>query len=433
MAEIQRRGSWGLPAHSPKQAFSLAAVQHNPALLAGDFALPIGLGRSYGDVGLNSGHTIVPSSDQNHFLHFDPVTGSLKCQAGVSLAEIQRTFIPQGYSLIATPGTAQVSVGGAIANDVHGKNHHRVSSFGTHVTEITLLRTNGEVIVCSQQSNAEMFEATIGGLGLTGFILDATFNLKKVNSAYLVQDTLRFENVAEFLQISKASEQSHEYSVAWVDTSKRNFGRGFLMRANIADDGNFSMPPAKAIELPMLPFGVVNKFSNAVLASAYRLANSKEKTGAMVDYQKYFYPLDAIAYWNHAYGPKGFYQYQFVVPNETAEAAVNEILKEVALSGNQSFLSVLKTLGSQKPAGLLSFTRPGVTVALDFENRGVETLALFSRLDKILGEAGGALNLSKDVRMPKSLFEQSYSRYQELEALRDPGISSGLSRRLMGF
>ena len=433
MAEIQCRGSWGLPAHSPKRAFSLGAVQNNPALLAGDFALPIGLGRSYGDVGLNSGHTIVTSSDQNHFLQFDAVTGSLKCQAGVSLAEIQRTFIPQGYSLIATPGTAQVSVGGAIANDVHGKNHHRVSSFGAQVSEITLLRTNGEVIVCSPQSNAAIFEATIGGLGLTGFILDATFNLKKVNSAYLLQDTLRFENVAEFLQISKASEQSHEYSVAWVDTSKRNFGRGFLMRANIADDGDFSMPPAKAIELPMLPFGVVNKFSNAVLATAYRLGNSKEKTGAKVDYQKYFYPLDAIAYWNHAYGPKGFYQYQFVVPNETAEAAVNEILKEVALSGNQSFLSVLKTLGGQKPAGLLSFTRPGVTVALDFENRGVETLALFSRLDKILGEAGGALNLSKDVRMPKSLFEQSYSRYQELEALRDPGISSGLSRRLMGF
>ena len=433
MAKIQRRGSWGVPAHAPKRTLSLSALQKNPTLLKGQLALPIGLGRSYGDVGLNSGHTIVTSSDQNHFLHFDSLKGSLKCQAGVSLAEIQRTFIPQGYSLIATPGTAQVSVGGAIANDVHGKNHHRVSSFGAHVSEITLLRTTGEIIVCSPQSNPSLFEATIGGLGLTGMILDATFKLKRVNSAYLLQDTLQFESVAEFLTLSKDSEQSHEYSVAWVDTSKRNFGRGFLMRANIADDGDFSMPPAKAIELPMLPFGVVNKFSNAVLASAYRLVNSKEKTGAKVGYQQYFYPLDAISHWNHAYGPKGFYQYQFVVPNENAEAAINEILRQVALSGNQSFLSVLKTLGSQRPAGLLSFTRPGVTVALDFENRGADTLTLFSRLDDVLREAGGALNLSKDARMPKSLFEQSYPRYKELEALRDPGISSGLSRRLMGF
>jgi FAD/FMN-containing dehydrogenase len=433
MAKIQSQGSWGLPAHSPKRTFSLSQVQNQVDLVKGDFALPVGLGRSYGDVGLNSGHTVVNSRDANHFLSFDRETGILKCQAGVTLAEIQRTFIPQGFALIATPGTAQVSVGGAIAIDVHGKNHHRVSSFGAHLKEFTLLRTSGEVLVCSPSNNSEMFEATIGGLGLTGFILDATFTLKKVNSAHLIQDTIHFDNLAEFLRVSKDSESSHEYSVAWVDTSKRKFGRGFLMRANIADDGDFGMPPAKAIELPMLPFGVVNKYSNAILAGAYRLSNSRHNSETKVDYQKYFYPLDAIAYWNHAYGPKGFYQYQFVVPHESAEAAINEILKQVALSGNQSFLSVLKTLGGQKPAGLMSFTRPGVTVALDFQNRGIETLELFSRLDKILTEANGALNLSKDARMPKALFEQSYPRFQELEALRDPGISSGLSRRLMGF
>ena len=433
MAKIYSQGSWGLPAHAPKRTFSLSEVQNNTALIAGDLALPIGLGRSYGDVGLNTGHTVITSSDKNHFLDFDRENALLKCQAGVSLAEIQRTFIPQGYALIATPGTAQVSVGGAVANDVHGKNHHRVSSFGAQVQELTLLRTSGELIVCSRENNSELFEATIGGLGLTGFILDATFRLKKVNSAFLIQDTLQFENVGEFLKLSQESEESHEYSVAWVDTSKRKFGRGFLMRANTADDGDLAIPTRKAIELPMLPFGVVNKYSNALAASAYALGNSKEKSGIKVDYQKYFYPLDAIAHWNHAYGPKGFYQYQFVVPTENAEAAINEILRLVAMSGNQSFLSVLKTLGGQKPAGLLSFTRPGVTVALDFENRCVETLELFSRLDKVLSAAGGALNLSKDARMPKSLFEQSYSRYQELEALRDPGISSGLSRRLMGF
>ena len=433
MAKFQSQGSWGLPAHTPKRTFSLSELQSNPALLDGDLALPIGLGRSYGDVGLNTGHTVVTSRDKNHFLAFDRQNALLKCQAGVSLAEIQRTFIPQGYALIATPGTSQVSVGGAIANDVHGKNHHRVSSFGALVEEITLLRTSGETLVCSRESNAALFEATIGGLGLTGFILDATFRLKRVNSAFLIQDTLLFENVAEFLKLSQESEASHEYSVAWVDTSKRKFGRGFLMRANIADDGDFTLPANKAIELPMLPFGVVNKVSNAIAASAYRLSNSKEKLGTKVDYQKYFYPLDAIAHWNHAYGPKGFYQYQFVVPNENAESAINEILKLVALSGNQSFLSVLKTLGRQRPAGLLSFTRPGVTVALDFENRGVDTLELFNRLDRVLSQAGGALNLSKDARMARSLFEQSYSRYKEFEALRDPGISSGLSRRLMGF
>jgi FAD/FMN-containing dehydrogenase len=403
--------------------------------------LPRGLGRSYGDVCLNPGGTLLSSAALDNFLDFDPETGLLTAQAGVTLSQIQRTFAPRGFMLAVSPGTQFVTVGGAIANDVHGKNHHSMGTFGDHVIALTLTRSDQSSLECSLESNPEMFRATIGGLGLTGFITQATIKLQPVQSPWLETESIPFKNLAEFLKLSDESEADFKYSVSWVNCATPSNGRGIFMRGNHAGPQfrkNSTMilrsePSARKLSVPVdLPFSLVNKLSVTGFNLAYFYANAAAAGKHISHYQPYFYPLDAVANWNRIYGNKGFYQYQVVVPRAGGEVVLQEMLDKIRAAGQGSFLSVLKTMGNAAPAGLMSFSRPGITLALDFANLGSKTLHLLDALDEIVLAAGGAGNPSKDARMSRAMFDASFSNIQEFNKYRDPAISSAMSRRLLG-
>ena len=395
--------------------------------------LPRGLGSSYGDVCLNPSGKLVSSLSLNNFLAFDHETGVLQVEAGVTLGEIQRVFAPQGWMLAVTPGTQFVTIGGAIGNDVHGKNHHARGTFGDNTLSITLVRSNGEVLNCSRSQNAELFSATIGGLGLTGFITSATIQLQSVAGAYLDTENLVFQDSGEFLSLSDDSEPDWQYIVSWIDCTSKH-GRGIFMRGNNSAE---SKVPQTKVGGPTVPFtppvSLINKASVFAFNQAYFNLNRAKAGTTVTHYQPFFYPLDSVQRWNLAYGPKGFFQYQMVIPREGGREALDEILTQIRKSGQGSFLAVLKTFGSDAGPGLLSFARPGITLALDFTNRGEVSEALFKRLDSVVLEAGGTLNPSKDARMSRQMFEVGFPNFAEFEKHRDPMISSSMSRRLMGW
>ncbi|OTG80428.1 FAD-binding oxidoreductase [Acinetobacter sp. ANC 4558] len=392
-----------------------------------------GLGRSYGDVALNHLGNLWLGQGLNHLISFDVNTGILNCEAGTSLQDIHRTLIPQGWMLAVTPGTQMITVGGAIANDVHGKNHHAFGTFGDHVLEITLLRTTGEIFICSRQKHSELFFATIGGIGLTGVILSAKIQLRTIKGPWLESETIPYYNLNEFFELADGSEQDWEHTVSWVDCMNGANARGLFMRANLSDESYQSAPVIKDKTFPLSPpISMVNSVSLPLFNFAYFHKNRLQKGKKIVHYEPFFYPLDAIHEWNKMYGPKGFYQYQSVVPRNVGSDATKEMLKAIKKSGEGSFLAVLKTFGERTSGGLLSFPEPGVTLALDFPNRGKRTEKLFEVLDAIVKEAHGKLYLAKDARMPKTLFEKGYPLFNEFLKYKDPGISSEMSRRLLG-
>jgi len=396
-------------------------------------ALPRGLGSSYGDVCLNPGGTLLQTSGLNNLLAFDAENGLLTLEAGVTLGEIQRTFAPRGWMLSVTPGTQFVTVGGAIGNDVHGKNHHARGTFGDNTVSLTLVRTTGEILHCSRTENSELFHATIGGLGLTGLITSATIQLQPVSGAYLDTENLVFQNSREFLELSDASEPDWQYIVSWIDCTSKN-GRGIFMRGNNSTD---TRVPEVKLGGPKVPFtppiSLINRASVFAFNQAYFNLNRLRAGAAKTHYQPYFYPLDSVRNWNLAYGPRGFYQYQMVIPRTDGREVLDEVLGQIRKSGQGSFLAVLKTFGDQNGPGMLSFARPGITLALDFTNYGERSEKLFERLDDVVLAAGGTLNPSKDARMSRQMFERGFPGYTQFEKYRDGGISSAMSRRLMGW
>jgi len=392
-----------------------------------------GMGRSYGDVCLNPEGTLWVTTGLDHFIAFDDTTGRLVCEAGVLLRDIQRLVIPRGWILPVTPGTQLVTVGGAIANDVHGKNHHVCGSFGDHVQSITLIRTDGEVIHCGPNERADWFAATAGGLGLTGLITQAEIQLRRVPGPWLATETIPYANLDEFFQLADDSEADWEHTVSWIDCITGGGGRGLFMRGNPTDVGKRPAPRGRELTMPIVPpVSLVNRLSLRLFNMAYYHLKKRQAGRAVTHYEPFFYPLDNLLEWNRMYGPKGFFQYQSVVPRDVGQDAVQAMLKEIARSGDGSFLAVLKTFGNRQPVGMLSFPQPGVTLALDFPNHGKRTHKLFERLDAIVREAQGRIYLAKDARMPRELFETGYPRLPEFMKYRDPGISSSLSRRLMG-
>lgn len=394
--------------------------------------LAYGMGRSYGDVCLNPKGTLWVTTGLDHFIAFDDGTGRLVCEAGVLLRDIQRLVIPRGWMLPVTPGTQLVTVGGAIANDVHGKNHHVCGSFGDHVLRLTLVRTDGEVIQCGPNERPDWFAATVGGLGLTGVITQAEIQLRRVAGPWLDTETVPYASLGEFFQLADDSEASWEHTVSWVDCNTGG-GRGLFMRANPTDVGDRPAPQRRQRTMPFVPpVSLVNRLSLRFFNLAYYHLKKRHAGRAIAHYEPFLYPLDNLLEWNRMYGPKGFFQYQCVVPREVGQDAVYAMLKQIARSGDGSFLAVLKTFGNRQPVGMLSFPQPGVTLALDFPNRGERTHKLFERLDAIVREAKGRLYPAKDARMPKALFEAGYLRLGEFMKYRDPDISSGLSRRLLG-
>lgn len=397
--------------------------------------LPYGNGRSYGDSCLNPGGTLLHTRSLDRFISFDPITGILECEAGVLLSDILDLAVPIGWFLPVTPGTRLVTLGGAIANDVHGKNHHVAGSFGSHVLSLELLRSDGQRIACGPENEPEWFAATVGGLGLTGVITRVRLQLRRISGAWMQQETARFENLANFFHLS-AKAATSEYTVAWVDCLARGnaLGRGVFMCADHADvqmEGRPQMADRR-LSIPFIPpFSLVNGLTLHAFNALYFHRAPTRLRRRTVHYRPFFYPLDAVANWNRMYGPSGFLQYQCVVPPGAAEAATSALLQRIANSGQGSFLAVLKQFGAGRSPGLLSFPRPGTTLALDFPYRGESTLALLSSLDDIVLEAGGAVYPAKDARMSAKMFAASFPRLAEFQPFVDPCFSSGLWRRVM--
>ncbi len=431
---MRRVSSWGrLSAHLHD-----VVMLNDPARVAEQLAthrpgIAHGMGRSYGDVCLNPEGVLWNTTGFDHFIQFDEVTGKLVCEAGVLLRDIQRLLIPRGWMLPVTPGTQMVTVGGAIANDVHGKNHHAFGSFGDHVQRIRLVRTDGELIACGPQLQSDWFAATVGGLGLTGVIVEAEIQLRRVAGPWLDTETVPYANLNEFFQLADNSEATWEHTVSWIDCISGGGGRGIFMRGNPIDVGDRPRPQGRQLTMPVVPpVSLVNRLSLRPFNMAYFHLKKWQAGRAIAHYEPFFYPLDNLLEWNRMYGPKGFFQYQSVVPRALGQDAVQAMLGEIARAGDGSFLAVLKTFGNRQPVGLLSFPQPGVTLALDFPNKGAQTHQLFERLDAIVRAASGRIYPAKDARMPRDLFEAGYPRLNDFLKYRDPGISSALSRRLMG-
>ena len=395
--------------------------------------LAYGMGRSYGDVCLNPDGLLWLTTGLNRFIAFDETTGRLVCESGVLLRDIQQLTIPRGWALAVTPGTQMVTVGGAIANDVHGKNHHMYGSFGNHIKQLSLARTDGQRIDCNALEHRDWFEATIGGMGLTGIITQAEIQLRRVTGAWIDSETIAYNNLDDFFQLADDSEADWEHTVSWIDCSSHN-ERGLFMRGNFTAADDLVPPKKRALAMPFTPpISLVNKLTLKIFNQFYYHVKKRQAGKAVVYYEPFFYPLDSIIGWNKMYGLKGFFQYQSVVPRSDGKEVVRMMLKEIKRSESGSFLAVLKTFGSQQSMGMLSFPQPGVTLALDFPNKGMQTQKLFERLDSIVQEAGGRIYAAKDARMPVNLFEAGYPRLSEFLQYRDSGISSGLSRRLMGW
>ncbi|MDD5272468.1 MAG: FAD-binding oxidoreductase [Methylovulum sp.] len=426
--------SWGRLSRLEHQVKVLSARHQVAAQLPSDqLGLVYGMGRSYGDACLNPGGVLWNTQGLNRFIRFDEDTGRLVCEAGVLLRDIQQLFVPRGWILPVTPGTQLITVGGAIANDVHGKNHHQLGSFGDHIHWLKLIRTDGTMIDCSPDVQPDWFAATIGGLGLTGVITEAQIQLRRIPGPWLVAETFPYHSLTDFFHWADSSEAAWEHTVSWIDCLHGGTARGLFMRANPIPSAPRISPASRKLAMPFVPpISLVNKISLPLFNNAYFYLKKRQPEPQIVHYENFFYPLDNLLNWNRMYGPTGFFQYQSVLPRSVGLEATQAMLAEIARCGEGSFLAVLKTFGEREALGMMSFPQPGVTLALDFPNKGERTLRLFARLDAIVQEAEGRLYLAKDARMPRDLFVAGYPRLNEFIHYRDPGISSALSRRLIG-
>ncbi|HUL60193.1 MAG TPA: FAD-binding oxidoreductase [Anaeromyxobacteraceae bacterium] len=396
-----------------------------------------GLGRSYGDACLNDGGVLLTTRTLDRFVALDAEAAVLTCEAGVSLAEVLDLVAPHGLFLPVVPGTKHVTVGGAIANDVHGKNHHRAGTFGRHVLEIELARSTGARIVCSPTQNPALFAATVGGLGLTGLVLRATLRLARVGD-HLRARTVALGSLDDFFARSGASDSENEFTVAWVDAlaTGRRLGRGLLHQGNWGPPEGRPAPRSRAgarLRVPFqLPFSLLGRHTvrafNAVVHARGRRAAGERRVRA----DAFFFPLDGVDRWNLVYGRAGLVQFQCAIPPAASAEAMRALLATVSASGEASFLGVLKNFGAVASPGLLSFPREGTTLALDFPNRGARTARLFHELHAIVRAHQGRLYPAKDALMDPAQFQAQYAAaLPAFLAQRDPAFSSSLWRRVM--
>jgi FAD/FMN-containing dehydrogenase len=401
-----------------------------------DSLLPYGNGRSYGDVCLNRGGTLIDTRSLSRFIRFDSETGLLRCEAGVLLSDVLSLVVPAGWFLPVSPGTRYVTLGGAVANDVHGKNHHHAGTLGRHITAFELLRSDGSRLRCTPEENADFFAATIGGLGLTGLITWVELQLREIAGPLLKEESIKFANLDEFFRLSDMSDGKYEYTVAWVDCVSRgeSLGRGLFARANHEAGGYTGRIQSEKprISIPVTPpVSLVNRVSLKGFNSFYYWRHRQRRRVRTVHYQPFFYPLDAIGNWNKIYGPKGMLQYQCVLPGPDGRDVMRQMLKAIANSGNGSFLAVLKVFGDMPSPGMLSFPRPGVTLALDFPCKPA-VFRLLDRLDDMTREAGGAVYPAKDARMSAESYRTYFPAWEGFSQFVDPGFSSSFWRRVGG-
>ena len=392
-----------------------------------------GLGRSYGDVCLNKNGNLILTSELNQIIEFDRENGILRCNGGISLKEILNLITPNGWFLPIVPGTRNVTLGGAIANDIHGKNHHGFGSFGNFVNNFQLMRSNGEVLNCSKNENQGYFESTIGGLGLTGIIISAEIRLLKINSQYIDVKTVRYDSLEDFWEINQESEKEYDYTVSWVDClAKNSTGLRGIFHAGNHSKKQLSKKNKNDFSIPVPftpPISLVNNLSMKIINEVYYKINKNENF-KLQHYKSFFFPLDIIGSWGRAYGPKGFFQYQFVIPDKNGQEGLKKILYEIKNHGQVPALGVLKTFGNIKSVGMMSFPRKGITMALDFQNKGKETLKFLDRLDSIVMEYEGALYPAKDARMSKEVFNKSFPYVNEFVKYIDPKFSSSFWERV---
>lgn len=349
------------------------------------------------------------------------------------LGDILQRVIPSGWFLPVTPGTQFVTVGGAIANDVHGKNHHRSGSFGNYVVDFVLQRSDRDPLYCSREQNPLLFAATIGGMGLTGIIRRARLQLKRVSSPDIEQTAVRFEHLDQFFEQVDAIDAAHEYSVAWIDqlATGKQFGRGILMGGNHSASGGQQLHRRRDwLSVPFrAPISLLNRPTLKCFNALYLRKEPRGRSQRVVNWPGYFYPLDTIRHWNRLYGPRGLYQHQSVYPVDDAPRVTRELLQCSQSYSHASFLTVLKRFGPDSSPGLLSFPTEGFTLTLDFAAQGENSLALLRRLDEIVIAAGGRINPYKDARMGADIFAASFPHWAELEALRDPVMLSNFWQR----
>jgi FAD/FMN-containing dehydrogenase len=394
--------------------------------------LPLGNGRSYGDSCLAASDQVLPLRALDRFIKADWNSGLIRAEAGVTLGELLAVAIPRGWFLPVTPGTMFVTLGGALANDVHGKNHHVSGTFGCHVPRFGLIRSDRPALECSAHGNAELYAATISGLGLTGVIDWVELQLRPIQSSLMDTTQVRFDSLDEFFSISGELDVDHEYSVSWIDCLGvgRSAGRGVYTAGNHAQEGPLDVECKPNLGVPMTPpWSLVNRASLQLFNSAYYRAHRAGRHCRQVGYGSFFYPLDRILNWNRIYGPRGFQQYQCVMPHAVAVDAVRELLDAIATARSGSFLAVLKRFGDARSPGLLSFPMPGVTLALDFSQQGDVTKRLFARMDEIVRTAGGRLYPAKDAHMSGEDFRSAFPAWERLEALRDPALLSRFWQR----
>jgi FAD/FMN-containing dehydrogenase len=435
----ERLASWGRYPYHPQQEHPVHWQSDVPAALsnlnAGGFqhTLPYGCGRSYGDACLAESSHVLGMSGMNRILAADWNTGLIRAEAGLTLADLLAVALPRGWFLPVSPGTKFVTLGGAVANDVHGKNHHVMGTLGRHVGRLSLFRSDQGKVECSPTERPDLFAATVGGLGLSGIILTVELQLRPVKSSNIELRSIRFGGLDEFFGLSQIHDRTHEYTVAWIDclASGKQAGRGRYMAGNHADDGVLVHAPQSRLRMPFdPPVSLVNRASLRAFNTLYYHRQRKKETAQRVGYESFFYPLDRMLDWNRMYGRAGFQQYQCVVPQSDAREITRSMMKEIAASGTGSFLAVLKQCGTLDSPGLLSFPLHGVSLALDFPQRAEVNDRLFARLDALVHEAGGRLYPAKDAHMSAAHFQRAYPQWEKVQAMRDPQLLSRFWKRV---
>jgi FAD/FMN-containing dehydrogenase len=429
--------SWGRYPRYSGRIVPMHWQQDFPANIAGlhNGALPVGMGRSYGDSCLLKDGNLVLTTGMNRLLSFDPATGILTAEAGLTLAQILDFAVPRGFFLPVTPGTKYVTLGGAIANDIHGKNHHVAGTFGNHVTRFELVRSDGSRRICSPTQDPDWFAATIGGLGLTGMITWAELKLRPIVTRMIDYEAIQFHGIDEFLALTEQYKKI-EYTVSWIDCAStgKNFARGIFMLGDHSKvPGDLTPSPEPKLVFPFeAPGFALNHTTVSMFNTLYFHKQLKPRVQTLVDYEPFFYPLDKVLHWNRLYGKDGLLQFQYAIPWESAREATIAILGEIAKSGLASFLAVLKAFGDVPSPGLLSFPQPGITLALDFAMKEGRTFPLFERLADMTRDYGGRLYPAKDAAMTAAQFQTFYPQWEQLARFRDPVITSSFWERVTG-
>ena len=428
MAKTTTTTGWGLYP-SVEASLRRAHYPRDLHIAAGTSVLPQGSCRSYGDACLYD--HVVSTLPLKHLLAFDPQQGLLRAEAGTTIEDIIRFAVPRGFFPPVTPGTKFPTLGGCIAADVHGKNHHADGSIATFVEELEMVLADGSAVCCSRSQHPDLFWATLGGMGLTGFIYAATLRLKKISSAYMRQRAVKTANFAETCRVFAETQRQYTYSVAWIDSLKkgRHLGRGLVLlgeHAEAAEVGNKDLFPLHAdgrLDVPIFfPDFALNTWSMRAFNTAFYHRQLRRSAEATIHYDPYFYPLDAIHRWNRIYGRKGFLQYQVVVPFADGEEIMAEVLGRIVRRGIASLLTVLKTLGPQNE-GLLSFPMAGYTLTLDIPLRDESVVPFLRELNKTIVQAKGRVYLAKDAILEREDFAAMYpqlGKFREVKRRYDP-------------